>query len=804
MTGACLRRHRVVGLAVFVLVALCLAAGQAFAQGRIDGAIKSKNGSPVGGVIVVLNELSRAEVSNDAGRYAFGDVTAGSYTLTLTLGNHTTTERVVVTNTAAVTTVVDWQLAFAETVVVTGVSKHVERIVESPASVSRISGEELAREAADTQLPRRLAHLPGVELTQSSLYTFSLNARGFNTPNGRHLPMFIDGRDASTPVVLGNQEWGALTIPIDELASIEVVRGPAAALYGSGAFSGVVNAISKAPGDALGGRVRVTFGQLGTFGGDARYAAKAANGWSYRVSGALQQSRDFARSRVSSVEYAGLANEVIPLPDETIRLMSGSVRVDRATGGRLVTLEGGASRAQGVTAVTSLGRSFSTDVRRPWARVNASWSGWNAMASYTGRDARDLKNLGGGNSVYLRESNIAGEVQRHRLVARGRGHVVAGASFARQSVDSASPSGAQTVFAGAQAARQEAVFAQVDWNLTPQLKAVASGRWDDSSLHEGRFSPRAALVFSPAMGQTFRANYSHAFQSPSLVEFYLNTPVAAPVDLSPLQAALAPLLGGVSLGFSGIPVLAVGNRRLNVERIESFDVGYTGVLGTRILATTSLFYNRRHDFTTSLVPQAGSSLGRVNPDYQPYAPPSTLSAAASAAVVGALQASLPRQLFSAMSNDASGQPVFALLSFGNFGEARDHGLELALTVWARPDWRVDAAYTWMDFSVPLQAAENVIASNAPGHQFSAGTTYAGTKTSGSLKLRTVSAFDWTSGVYSGRVPSYVVVDGAAAYAVRDGWRLDLDAANLFDDRHFEAYGGSLLGRRVLASVVHTW
>ncbi|TAK15250.1 MAG: TonB-dependent receptor [Acidobacteria bacterium] len=790
-----------------VLIAglLLIASVPAFAQGRIDGLVKQKDGTPVGGAVVVLNEKGSAEITTSDGKYAFDNLQAGSYTLTISLADHTATDKATVTTgVVTVATTVEWTLKFSDTVTVTGVSKHVERIVESPAAVTRIDGEDLAREAVDSQLPRRLTRVPGVELTQSSLYTFSLNTRGFNTSNGRHFPVFIDGRDASTPIVLGNQEWGALPLPIDEMSSIEVVRGPAAALYGSGAFSGVVNIISKSPAESKGGKVRFTFGELSTAGWDARYAAAPKTGWSYRLAGAMSRSRDFTKSRLTAVEYDGLAKEAVALPDEAVQLMSGSGRVDYAAGGRQFTLEAGTARAENVLAVTSLGRSFSSDVKRPWARANFSLPGWNVMAFYTGRDADDLRNLGGGTGTYLVESNIGGEVQHHRFVARGRGQVVVGASFARQSLDSANPTGTQTVFNAAQTARQEALFAQFDWNFTPRFKAVGSGRWDDSTLHDGRFSPRAALVFVPTPGQTLRVNYSNAFQSPSVVEYFLNTQVAAPVDLSPLQTALAPLLNGVSLGFNAIPLLAVGNPHLKVERIETFEAGYTGVIGTKVMATASAFYNRRHDFTTNLVPLAGSSLGRVNPDFQAYKPPAALSATAAATVVGALGAALPASLFAAMSNDPAGKPVFALLTFGNFGEATDRGVELGVTAWARPDLRIEASLTLSGFTVKSQAAESVISPNAPTRQFTVGATYAGTRWNGSATLRAINAFDWAAGIYVGRVPAYAIVDAAAGYTIGHGLRAEVDASNLFNKRHYEMFGGSLLGRRVLGSLVYTW
>ena len=68
-------------LAIFV--AALLINSPAFAQGRINGLLKQKDGSPVGGAIVVLNERGSAEVTSDAGKYGFDAVAPGKYTLQL-------------------------------------------------------------------------------------------------------------------------------------------------------------------------------------------------------------------------------------------------------------------------------------------------------------------------------------------------------------------------------------------------------------------------------------------------------------------------------------------------------------------------------------------------------------------------------------------------------------------------------------------------------------------------------------------------------------------------------------------------
>src|SRR5205807_3755904 len=139
-----------------------------------------------------------------------------------------------------------------------GASRHNERLIEAPASVTVIGEDTIDGESTPAQLPKLLASAPGVEMVQSGAYDFNVNFRGFNGMVNRRVLVLIDGRDPAG-VLLGAQEWGAYGIQPDDLAKIEVIRGPHSALYGSNAFNGVVNMVSKDARSAPGGDLHLTF-----------------------------------------------------------------------------------------------------------------------------------------------------------------------------------------------------------------------------------------------------------------------------------------------------------------------------------------------------------------------------------------------------------------------------------------------------------------------------------------------------------------------------------------------------------------
>ena len=129
---------------------------------------------------------------------------------------------------------------------VTTASKFSERESEAPGIMSVVTREELRRFRSLT-LREVLERLP--ELSRASAYFTDrslVGARGDQTKiDGGHLLILINGRP--TREIL---EGGIITdllesFPVRILERIELIRGPGSVLYGSNAFSGVVNLITQ-------------------------------------------------------------------------------------------------------------------------------------------------------------------------------------------------------------------------------------------------------------------------------------------------------------------------------------------------------------------------------------------------------------------------------------------------------------------------------------------------------------------------------------------------------------------------------
>jgi outer membrane receptor for ferrienterochelin and colicins len=676
-------------------------------------------------------------------------------------------------------------------------SRRPERVVEAPAAVTVATEQEIAAAAPAGQAPRIIESAPGVDFTQSGLYDFNFNTRGFNSSLNRRVLTLIDGRDPSVPF-LGAQEWAALSYPIDEFSNVELVRGPGSALYGPNAFAGVLNMTTKRPSASQGGRLMLTGGELNTRRADIRHAGTFGGEWFYRVTAGAGQSDDFTRSRNAGVEYAGLPAERVPLAKDDVKIQFGGLRLDHNfSAGSTFTVEGGLASLAGPTFQTGIGRVQVTDVKHPWARVNFNATHWNFLAYYDARKAEDQVALASGASLWEDSHNINAELQTNWEFG-SRLRVAGGIAANTQEVDTANDLGIQTLMDAARSEDQQAAFAQAEFDVTKALRLVVAGRYDTSSLHEDQFSPKASLVYQINDHNSLRYGYNEAFQRPNYSEMFLSAPAGAPVNLAgaaagnPLSAPLVPAL--TALGFGPMPVLARGNANLEVEKVKSHEVGYSGIFGGKAFVTVDYYRSQLSNFVTDLLPG-------VNPTYQPYQIPTTLPAPVQAGIDGFLRAALKTNFVGLTT--VNGKPAL-VLSYANAGQVDTQGVEFAVNYYLTNRWLLDFNYAWFDFDVKEQAIGDALLPNSPEHKYNAGISWRGDRFDAKLGYRWIDEFPWAAGIFKGDVPSYDVVNLSGTYRINSRFSVGADISNLLDNDHRETFGGDILHRRALAFVTVNW
>ena len=321
------------------------------------------------GATVVLNGTSEIKETDNNGVFSFPNVPAGTYSITMVSGaNPPVTVPVGRVSAGVMTTLepteVDWEVGGVNEIVnVEAPSRQRESTVDAPAAVTVVTEAEIEREASHGQLPKLVEHTPGAQMTQGDVGDFNFGTRGYNSALSKRVAVLLDGRDMALPLT-GFQYWAAISFPLDDLSTVEFVRGPSAALYGANASGGVINLTTKEPRYSPGGMVRVAFGELDTLNLDARWAGELGNGWYARVVGGGRDSGLFAVSRVDGPEYSVacvgqefmdcLAPETVPLEGH-FQAVYGGLRLDKyLSNGVLLTMEGGHAMKRGASSRSSV------------------------------------------------------------------------------------------------------------------------------------------------------------------------------------------------------------------------------------------------------------------------------------------------------------------------------------------------------------------------------------------------------------------------------------------------------------------
>jgi hypothetical protein len=67
-------------------------------------------------------------------------------------------------------------------------------------------------------------------------------------------------------------------------------------------------------------------------------------------------------------------------------------------------------------------------------------------------------------------------------------------------------------------------------------------------------------------------------------------------------------------------------------------------------------------------------------------------------------------------------------------------------------------------------------------------------------VRAVKGYSWAAGVFNGFIEPNVTFNANAAYDINNNFKVFVTGTNVFDNKKFEIYGGTVNGRRILGGV----
>ena len=464
---------------------------------------------------------------------------------------------------------------FAETVVTA--SKGAQSPLDAASSTSIVTQQDI-RLSGITKIPELLRRLAGVDIMEVTGADTEVSLRGFNQRLSNRVLVLIDGRSVFTDFI-GSTIWQLLPVGVEDIDRIEVVRGPGSALYGADAFNGVINIITKAPGqEGVGGSgIAGGVGDHDLLHGST-WASGRDGGFSWRASAGYDALPRWSRQVPDGRQDLHLTSTDQSNSARTERLEVKATQVlgkgvSLGLGGGLVN---GSDEELGIGPLNDIAFTGS-QVSHVMATLDAGHLEarvyWNRTRATFGLNAAPIgQSLLPGSAD---ENILDGEVQFKGSIDLGRqvkDDLRIGVEYRYKEVD-------WTYLDRTRFENHESMFVHDELKLGSAVALVGDYRLDYVPyLTQLVSSPRGALLYHPSKTSTVRASVGTAFRTPTFLESYLSLPLQLP-------AAGASLLSQSIR--SDDPSF-----RVQAEKNFSTELGYLLQAGDRFTFDTSLFYDK--------------------------------------------------------------------------------------------------------------------------------------------------------------------------------------------------------------------
>lgn len=444
-------------------------------------------------------------------------------------------------------------------------------ISKAPSNVYVITDEDI-RHSGAVDLPTVLRRVPGIDVMQVTGADFNVSARGDNQLRANKMLVLVDGRSIYLDWQ-GQVLWRNIPITLPEIKRIEVLKGPAAALYGFNAFDGVINIITKSPEELKGTILQFGGGELGTIS-SAAVTAGVHGKFGYRLSAGHNQTAQWD-SRESLAFRNNLLNTQFEyaLPgDSKVILQGGLVDSNRFDGPIVDTIAVSQKPNQ---------RYVNAVYDRPNFFIRAFWTGSTetALNQTNPLISRFFQTVPGNHDLEGNSYNIEAQ---HAINLWAGNRFTYGVNYRHNTVSS-------NFLEGYTREDRLGLYLQDEWRMTEALTAVVGIRYDLDTFINPTISPKGSLIYTPWENHTFRASVSVGYRPPTMFESRFLGRSLITIPPAP------PFFPGAQ-----IPGVLIGSNQLAPEQIISYDVGYQGWFWKHRLRTRiDLFYNHISDLITN-------------------------------------------------------------------------------------------------------------------------------------------------------------------------------------------------------------
>lgn len=466
----------------------------------------------------------------------------------------------------------DLALAYGDKGTISIATGSAQPLRRAPAVATVITAQDIAAIGA-TDLDEALATVPGLHVSYGPImYTPLYGVRGLlSQPLNVQVLLMINGQPMKTAYTgdKGNT-WAGL--PLENVARIEVIRGPGSALYGADAFAGVINIVTKGPADLRGTEAGLRGGSFRSrdawlqHGGKLgplvlaaylRVGATDGHGATITADGATRLDNLFGTHASRAPGPANLGHDAVDAGlelgwDKWRLRVNKVVRRNAGTGA-------GVNSALDPDSVIDMDRLMA-DLGWTDAQLAPDWAaGFSAaLHNYHEQTPRGLVLFPAGVRIgpNLFPDGMIGGPARWERMWRVDAHAVYGGfqghslrigvghddtdlyraethkNFVLTPTGVPVPTGPVIDYNAIQPhirpARRDSnyVYGQDEWRVAPDWTLTAGVRHDRYSDFGGTTNPRLALVWEAAYDVTAKLMHGRAFRAPGFSEQYTINPVS--------------------------------------------------------------------------------------------------------------------------------------------------------------------------------------------------------------------------------------------------------------------------------------
>ncbi len=443
---------------------------------------------------------------------------------------------------------------------VTSVSRKEEPLADAAAAIAVVTRESIRRSGATT-IPEALRLVPGLHVGQIASSLWAVSARGFSSVNSANLLVLSDSRSIYTPLFSG-VFWDVQDLLLEDVETIEVIRGPGASLWGANAVSGVVNITTRSARDTQGAYFEGGGGTKERGFGAVRYGGQLAEGLYFRV---------FAKGFVRAGEFnpSGTAADDWKMGHLGLR---ADYAMDRANA---FTLQGDAYTGdigQVAPSVVVSGRPG------PAGKMVAAVAGGNLLARWTHTMAAgsEIKVRAYYDSTHRDDPTFLDDLQtididvQHRFQLPLRQEVVWGVSyrsmddrFRGKGIVALEPADSRDeLFSG---------FVQDQIALLDSLHLTLGTKLEHNGFSGFEYQPTARIAWNPFQRHTLWGAVSRAVRVPTRLERDIAIDVTDPTQ-SPV-------------------IRLLGNRTFSSEKALAWELGYRWQVEPVVFLDLAAYYD---------------------------------------------------------------------------------------------------------------------------------------------------------------------------------------------------------------------